>query len=154
MSFPLKHLMEHVCLAWWQLSQKRNKIWESGSEEGVREWLWEVTTCLGKTLWTVIVGNTPALARRLITWSNKTFPSVMSLICGWRNNKYTFDVQLFCSRLTSVWIVACLLPGIRAYLRHTWRSTILEILLGLLQTCTGGVCLAVITCAFAKVLTL
>lgn len=35
----------------------------------------------------------------------------MSLICSWRNNKYTFVVQLFCSRLASVWIVAWHLPG-------------------------------------------
>lgn len=76
----------------------------------MRELLWEGTVCLGKALWTVTVGNNPALASRSITWSNKTFPSVMSLICSWRNNKYTSDVQLFCSKLGSVWIVAWHLP--------------------------------------------
>lgn len=60
----------------------------------MREWLLEGTTHLGKALWTVIVGNNSGLASTLITWSNKTLPSVMSLISSWRNSKYTFDVQL------------------------------------------------------------
>lgn len=77
----------------------------------MKEWLWEGTTHLGNALWTVTAENNPSLARRLIIWSNKTFPSVMSLICSWRNNKYTFDVQLFCSRFASVWIVAWHPPG-------------------------------------------
>lgn len=59
--------MEYACLVRWQLSQKGEKIWESGSEEGVRELLWEGTICLGKALWTVTVGNNPALASRSIT---------------------------------------------------------------------------------------
>lgn len=68
-SFLMKvYLMEYMCLVWWQQSQKGERnmgkwLWDDCQR------LWEGTTCLGKTLLTVTVGNNPVLARRLITWS-------------------------------------------------------------------------------------
>lgn len=110
--FSTKGVLDGICLPTLMAAKwDGSNIWESSSEESVREWLWESTIGLGKALWTVTVGNNPALARRSLTWSNMTFPSVMSLIYIWRNNKCTFDVQLLCSRLTSVCIVAWHLPG-------------------------------------------